>query len=121
MTLRQKLIDAGLGSLIVNVDEDTGGFEFSRDLTQGENFVLLKVLNPNQEVQFDELVELMNNPLWSSLTHQQWDIYWNANLSDDLVDSFSIPAPVKAMLKVQNNVLHKTGHALIAVRKVLVK
>lgn len=55
-------------------------------------------------------------PNWATWTQSDLTTWWNGNLADATVDSFSIPAGVKTMLKAQNLAILREGQMLIALR-----
>lgn len=57
-----------------------------------------------------------NIPNWATWSQAQLLTWWNANLADSIVDGFSIPANVKAMLKVQNGAILRIAQLEIALR-----
>ncbi len=56
---------------------------------------------------------------WAGWTQSQLLTWWNANLSDSLVDALSIPAGAKTMLKASNGAILKEAQFLIYLRDLL--
>lgn len=127
MTLYEKLIAAGLP--IESATEDGAvsvlpGIVLTDEQSQLMSDICFEHLRP---VEYAVTVSIRNRlnaakpfaksiPNWATWTQEQLQTWWNNNLADAIVDGFSIPAGVKAMLKAQNAAILREGQMLIALR-----
>jgi len=58
-------------------------------------------------------------PGWATMDEAQALEWFNANLSDEIIDSFQVPANIKQFMKAQNTALRNVVRMLIAQRNAL--
>lgn len=58
-------------------------------------------------------------PGWATMSEAQAMEWFNANLSDEIIDSFQIPENIKQFMKAQNTALKNIGRMVIAQRNKL--
>ncbi len=113
-TLHEKLISANLPVLGQAVEGTT--VLWTRELTSQEEQVAESIINPKLYEARHASELFASIPEWANMTSQEFITWWNANLSDAMVDAFAIPAGVKTMLKRQNMAIYRMGLAVIAMR-----
>lgn len=112
----QDLLNAGLPATSTDGNDANAATQFSRTLTPAEWLTYLSIADPKQAKALQARIDAGNIPNWASWTQAQLQSWWDANLSDALVDGFAIPAGVKAMLKAQNAALLRISQMEIAIR-----
>lgn len=112
----QQLLDAGLPATSTDGNGAIAETQFSRPLTPAEWQTYLTIASPSQARHDAAKVTARSIPNWATWTQTQLQAWWDANLADSIVDGFSIPAGVKAMLKAQNAAILRIGQMEIALR-----
>lgn len=121
MSLFTDLQSAGLP--VVSATDTPGNprqATFSRSLNDDEDEIYLNLLFPFRQIQKQRKAAAKpyakSIPNWSTWTQEQWQSYWDANLSDPEVDLVTSLAAVRVMQKRQNAIIKAQGKALIALR-----